>query len=106
MSRSLSAVLGLDDYYEQDIRQFNRDAFDEDLESIAIPEDSGMVLAFAHYSRFVQTSRRVAQDLLDSIAVASRYHLLFGNRLLALVQSDSKSLHFKDVGALAVIENP
>lgn len=106
MSRNLSAVLGLDDYYEHDIHQFNRDAFDEDLESLAIPEDSGLVLALAHYNRFVQTSRRLAQDLLDSIAVASRYHLLFGNRLLALVQSDNKSLHFKDVGALSVVENP
>ncbi len=59
-------------------------------------------MTFSHYDYVARQMPDVAWRVLDIIASQARYFLLFGRRLLALVQSDDPRLHFKPVGACPV----
>ena len=76
------------------------------LPEIAVPDESGVVLAFRRYDAFAKAQPQLAQTILDSIESTSRRFLLTGRRLIALVQSDDPRIRFERVGALPVTWNP
>lgn len=101
MHRDIAARLGFPDYYGM-----NLDALNDCLSDVDVPADGGLVLVFRHFDGFAARQRDVAQGLLDVLADNARRFLLFGRRVLALVQSDDPRISFDPVGATAVGWNP
>jgi hypothetical protein len=71
-----------------------------------VPAESGTALVFRHFDVFARGDARLAQLVLDAIESTSRHHLLFGRRLIALVQSDDPRIRFEAVGSRPVNWNP
>ncbi len=83
----------------------NLDALSDCLYDLEIPENSGRVLVFYQYDRFVPMTVNDAEIVLDILAFQARYHLLFGRRLMVLVQSNNPELSFNRVGGCPVSWN-
>ena len=106
LHRDIAAALDFPDYYGHNLNALNdclRDVADQEYGWPA--EAAGLVLAFTGYDRFVAASPQVAQIVLDIVAGQARSALLFGRRLLVLVQTDDPQLSFDPVGALPVVWN-
>lgn len=99
--RQVAAALDFPGYYGH-----NLDAFNDCLGDVRVPDEGGVAIAFLRYDHFVAAGGGAAQAVLDIIASNARRHLLFGRRLLALVQSDDPRTAFEPVGATAVSWNP
>ncbi len=97
---SLAATLGFPDYYGR-----NSAALNDCLSDLAIAEDGGTVLVFSRFDDFAKRDPRFANGMLDIIAHNARTFLLFGRRLLALVQSDDPRIVLEPVAAMAVSWN-
>lgn len=63
---------------------------------------TGLVIVIRAFNTFAALDRRTAQFMLDIFARQARHALLFGNRILCLVQSDDPRLTFEPVGAAPV----
>jgi hypothetical protein len=83
----------------------NFDAFADCFWDIDIPQE-GAVLVFSRFDAFWQRWRTFAFDLLDLLERRSRSCLLFGKRLIILVQSNHANISFQPVGACPVLLNP
>jgi hypothetical protein len=57
-----------------------------------VPDNGGLALVLNHYDKL---SKPIAEMVLNIFARAVRHHLLFGRRLLVLVQSDDPSIRFE-----------
>ena len=55
--------------------------------------------------QFAQRFPDVAWSVLDVLAIQARYFLLFGQRLVALIQSDDPQIRFEPVGACPISWN-
>lgn len=81
------------------------DAFHDCLSDVAVgehgwtPHDTGLVLVLTNFDAFIRAEPEVAHAILDSFTVQSRYAMLFGNRLLCLVQTDDPRVQLPSVGA-------
>ncbi len=84
----------------------NLDSFNDDFYNIEVPEDGGYALVLLRFDRVAKKLPRIAEELLNILANASRDQMLFGRRFLCLVQSDNPELHFGPVGGLAPCWNP
>ncbi len=80
----------------------NLNALSDSLTDLPIPVDAGVVLALRGYDKFVAADPEVAYALLDILADASRFMMLFGERFAILVQSDDPALSIERVGAVGV----
>jgi hypothetical protein len=100
MHEALASRLEFPDYYGR-----NLNALKDCISDIEIPEGSGRVLLFRRYDTFAAEHPKVAWYVLDIIENQSRLLLLFGRRLLALVQSDDPKISFEPVGARPVMWN-
>lgn len=106
LHRDIAAALSFPDYYGR-----NLDALNDCLRDVAVQDYgwpagvTGLVLTFTGYDSFVARSPQVAQVVLDIIAGQARSALLFGQRLLTLVQTDDPRLVFGPVGAAPVVWN-
>ncbi len=104
MHVSLEAALSFPAYYGK-----NLDALDECIqEDLAMPDVGGLVLVLYHYDQFARANlgvgsnqKSIAEVVLDIFARAVRYHMLFGRRLLILVQSDHSRIQFARLGGIA-----
>jgi RNAse (barnase) inhibitor barstar len=65
-----------------------------------------VAIVVRHFDAFARRERTFAQHLLGAIEDASRQALLFGRRLVALVQSDDPRIRFDRVGERPVCWNP
>jgi RNAse (barnase) inhibitor barstar len=83
----------------------NLEALNDCLSDLIIPNDSGRVIVFHHYDQFAERFPKTAWHVLDIIASQARSYLLFGLRLMALVQSDDPRIAFDSVGACPVMWN-
>ena len=63
---------------------------------------TGLVLVFEGLDNFANSSFHAAQTLLDIVARRARGALVFGERLMCLVQSDHPNIEFAPVGASPV----
>ena len=108
MHESLKAHLSFPDSYGK-----NLDALDECmLDDLVVPDSGGLALVLNHYDRFFKPVHNRASDetstakvVLSIFAKAVRYHMLFGRRLLILVQSDDPKIEFGRLGGVAASWN-
>ena len=98
---AIAARLAFPDYYGG-----NLDAFNDCIGDIEVPDAGGKAIVFRRFDLFAQREPRVAQVILDIMASASWHHLLFGRRLLTMVQSDDPRIDFQPVGSQPVMWNP
>jgi hypothetical protein len=105
--RDIKAALDFPDYYGHNLDAFNdcmRDVASWDYG--ASRDATGTVLVFTGYDAFAGREPRSAQLILDLVAVAARRAMLYGHRLLCLVQSNDPNIVFEPVGASPVLWNP
>lgn len=101
--RDVKAALDFPDHYGD-----NLDAFNDCLRDVAAytygadRDATGTVLVFTRYDAFTRREPRAAQAVLDIIAGTARFAMLYGHRMLCLVQSDDPDLAFEPVGATPV----
>jgi Barstar (barnase inhibitor) len=65
------------------------------------PEATGLALVFTRYDTIAGREPDAAHAVLDILTDQSRSALLFGRRLMCLVQSDDPDIHFGRLGAVA-----
>jgi hypothetical protein len=103
MHADLKHQLDFPDYYG-----YNLNALWACLAKLEFESTTGCVLVFERFDSLlanVSFSPGAAWRVLDIVARAARRALLFGNRLLAFVQSDL-ALPFEPLGGSSVHENP
>lgn len=93
MHEALRCGLEFPDYYGS-----NLSALNDCMNDIEIPEEGGRVLVFNRYDLFAAKLPDVARSVLDIMEIMARRQLLFGRRLIALVQSDDPEISFELVG--------
>ena len=104
MHDSLRSGLSFPYYYGK-----NLSALDDCLANdLVVPDSEGVALVFHHYDEFAKThpaadpsENGLAEVVLHIFARAVRYHLLYGRRLLILVQSDDPRIRIEDLGGLS-----
>lgn len=101
MHEALSCDLEFPDYYGRTLTALN-----DCISDIQVPEEGGRVLVFNRYDSFAARVPDVAWSVLDIMEFCSRRFLLFGRRLIMLVQSDDPNISFELVGGRSVIWNP
>jgi Barstar (barnase inhibitor) len=112
LHEDFKTTLRLPDYYGH-----NFDALDDCLGDVdlGVPEDGGAAIVlhrFDVYStspaggRSGRSGRTDAEIVLDCLATGSRRQLLYGRRLLILVQSDDPKMRFERLGCISSIWNP
>jgi RNAse (barnase) inhibitor barstar len=109
MHKALKSTLSFPDYYGK-----NLDALDECMsEDVLVPDEGGLVLIFRHYDQFAKAirtdradMRSFAEIVLSVFARAVRYHMLFGRRLMIVVQSDDPRIRLENLAPLAASWNP
>jgi hypothetical protein len=69
---------------------------------LAGPSSTGLVLVLRHYETFVARDPRAARLMLGIIADRCRGALLFGHRMMCLVQTDDPGLDLPPVGTTDV----
>mgnify|MGYP000942301743 CR=1 FL=1 len=99
LHRAFADQLQFPNYYGHNFDALNDCLGDANI----IDQDTAVVLL--HFNDFSRENPR-AWLVLDIIANASWFHLLFGTRLLGLVQSTDPQISFESVGARPVIWNP
>jgi Barstar (barnase inhibitor) len=105
--RDIPATLDFPDYYGQNLNAFNdclRDV--TTYEYGAARDTTGTVLLFLRYDDFTKREPYAAQSILDIVATQARDAMLFGHRMLCLVQSNDPTIEFDPVGAASVMWNP
>lgn len=106
LHRDIARALGFPDYYGRNLDALNdcmRDVVDGQYGWATGTAD--LVLVFAGYDRFARSCPRAAQIVLDIMADQARSALLFGRRLMCLVQTDDPQIRFEPVGAMPVLWN-
>jgi hypothetical protein len=101
MFSDFASVLRLPDYFGR-----NLDALDECIADLPLTENRGAVIVLTRFDAYaagagsapMERVKNEAEVVLDIIASASRFHLLNGNRLFALVQTDDPQLRFGVLG--------
>jgi hypothetical protein len=84
----------------------NLDAFHDCIGDVEISDSGGRAFVLHRVDSFARCELQVAQHILDILASASWRYLLFGRRLLTLVQSDDPRIQFEPVGAHPALWNP
>lgn len=94
MYAAFAMTLDFPDYFGRNLA-----ALEDCLCDLNISEDGGRALVFHRYDAFESEMPEIAWSILDIIEIQSRLYLLFGKRLLALVQSDNPKIKFNGLGA-------
>jgi len=100
MHEALSCRLEFPGYYGH-----NLDALNDCIGDTGISEEGGRALVFNRYDSFAASFPDVAWSVLDIMEINSRRLLLFGRRLIVLVQSDDPEISFAPVGGRPIIWN-
>jgi len=95
---AVASALDFPDYYGR-----NLDAFNDCLSSIKLGECRGLVLVFSHWEVFARAAGDRSWHVLDIIACASRFRLVYGDRLLALLHVSDPALRFEPIGRVGVV---
>ena len=77
------------------------DAFNDCLSDIEI-NDNGTIVVFRHFQLI---ENKFAHTLLDIFADNSRRNILFGKKLLTLVQVDNPNYQINPIGSTPVLWN-
>jgi Barstar (barnase inhibitor) len=107
MHEKIASALDFPDYYGRNLNALNDCLGDvATYEYGAEPESAGTVLVISHYDRFAATDLPVATAFTDIFARVARTGLLFGHRMLCLLQVDDPRFSIASVGATPVLWNP
>jgi len=93
LHKDLKNKLKFPDHYGNNLNALNDCLSDIEM------NDVGLVVVLRHF-QFLD--KKIAHSLLDIFANNSRRHILFGNRLLTLIQVDNRNYEIDDVGACSV----
>jgi len=99
--RQMSLALKFKEQFGYEDWSGNLDALNDAFGSLECDADAGLVFCFHRYDLLKASDAYLAHTVLDIIESNSRDHLLFGQRLLALVQSDDPTIQFDSLGARA-----
>ena len=94
--KDLKKQLGFPDYYGE-----NFNALNDCLSDLEINE-TGFVIVFQH---FQIVDKDIAHGFLDIFACNARMHMLFGKRLLTLVQVNNPKYEIEPVGSYGISWN-
>jgi len=84
----------------------NLNALNDCMGDIGWDDDAtGLVIVLRSFDAFAAVDRGTAQSMLDIFARQARRAILFGNRIICLVQSNDPQLSFETVGAMPVLWN-
>ncbi len=100
MHEAFSSGLEFPEYYGRTL-----DALNDCISDIEVPLEGGRVLVLSRYDYFAAKVPHVAWSVLDLMEINSRRLLLFGRRLIILVQSDDPGISFEPVGGRPVMWN-
>ena len=97
MHQAFAYQLEFPNYYGR-----NLDALNDCMSDLEIRDHSGRALVFNRYDSFAAKFPHVAWSVLNIMESNSRNLLLFGKRLIILVQSDDPAISFEPVGGRGV----
>lgn len=108
MHESFKTHLSFPDYYGM-----NLNALDECMQDdLVVPDSGGLVVVLNHFDLLhklvhdqASDERSTAEVVLHIFAKAVRYNMLFGRRLLILVQSDNPNIGFGRLGGAVALWN-
>jgi RNAse (barnase) inhibitor barstar len=108
MHESIKTHLSFPDYYGNNLNALN----DCMLNDLVVPSSGGLALVLNHYDRFCKPTdsqrsdeRSTAEVVLHILAKSVHYHMLFGRRLVILVQSDDPNIQFGPLGGAGAYWN-
>jgi len=78
------------------------DAFDDLLYDIIIPQENGKVIVFYRYNLVTMSEPLIAWQIVDALDRHSRLNLIYGLRLITLIQSDDPVLTLESVGSQTI----
>lgn len=84
----------------------NLDAFNDCMGDVEVPLAGGMAIVIRHVDAVNLRDGQLVPLVLDIIVDTTRTNLLFGPRLLTLLQSENPGIVFPTVGAVSVAWNP
>ena len=96
MHKSLKRELSFPDYYGENI-----DALNDSLSEIEISGE-GLVVVLRHFD---VAAEEIRQKIADIFANNSRRHILFGRKLILLIQVSSRDFSLTMVGSCPVLWN-
>jgi hypothetical protein len=96
--KAIGDALGFPDHF----RGNSLDAFDDHLYDLHIPTQGGIAIVLRRYDHIVEIESRQAWLILNILDRRSRFHSLFGLRLITLIQTVNPKLEFDTVGAQTV----
>jgi hypothetical protein len=76
----------------------NLDGFNDDCHHLAAPDEGGQTVVLWGFDRAAARLPREAKYVLDALAWASWNNLLYGRRLICMVQSDDPHIQLGTVG--------
>lgn len=102
----MSAILLWQDQFGYPSWNGNLDAFNDGMRYFPFGPYCRAALILRRFDLLFRTDPRTAEAILDIIEYQARNHLLEGNRLLALVQTDDPTLSLPALGGRAAVWNP
>jgi hypothetical protein len=107
MLDGVSEALHFPDYFGRNLDALNDCLFDVASGDYGVPADAaGLVLVLNGFDAFASTDPVAAHALADMYAERSHYGMLFGRRMLCLLQSADPRIVVPPVGARRVSWNP
>jgi RNAse (barnase) inhibitor barstar len=103
--KDVAKALGYSGYFGRNLA-----AFSDCMLDVEVPDDGGMVILIRDIDAVERHDQQFLWDLLDILDHTTRRNLLFGRRLLTLLQSRNSArtpaIDFSGVGAVHVTWNP
>ena len=80
----------------------NLNCFRDHVGELDIPQKSGMLIVLMNFDKFYSKNKELADIVIDIIAEESRFHMLFGNRLITMLQLNNPKIELPSVGAMTI----
>jgi RNAse (barnase) inhibitor barstar len=98
--KQMNQAFRFPDYYGH-----NLIAFEECFHGIDVPDNGGLALVLTSFDAFAKRFSDDAWDVLNIVALVSRYVLLMGKRLVVLIQSDDEDISIDKIGGRSPATN-
>ncbi len=94
--KKLKDSLNFPNYYGE-----NLDAFNDCLSDMLDNRFNGLILVFRNFDNFYIEDNSNSEAILDIISKESRNWLLFGKKLIVLLQSNDSNIDFSELGGVS-----